>query len=108
MKAYRTNNLDSIPSKVLGGAWRVQNERMDAEILIPLFLTLIAPSGREFAIQYLSANLPNADLFVIRIPVSPSARRAGWQGFIYHLQSVKDAIVKLVEVRSKTSVLQND
>jgi hypothetical protein len=43
----------------------------------------------------LSADLQTKDMFKPRKPLSPSARRAGWQGFIYKLDDIKERFIKI-------------
>lgn len=75
---------------------------MDSGIYFPLFLVLFASVSR-YAVYYLAADLQDPRLFVPRAPLSTSARRAGWQGFMYNLKVVAPgAIVKLLE-RGRTS-----
>lgn len=73
---------EDIPSSILGAAWQVQKDRMDAGIFIPLFLVQI--EGKRKRIAYLSADLQESNLFVERKPLSQNARRAGWKGFLYN------------------------
>jgi len=94
VKAARVKNIDQIPKAVLGAAWKPQKERMDAAIYFPLFLVLV--SGKRYAIYYLSADLQTIELFKPRTPLSKTARRAGWQGFIYDTARVKANFVRLV------------
>lgn len=61
---------------------------MGAGIYFPLFLVVIAP--RSFAIYYLSADVQTPEMFVPRRPLSATARRAGWQGFMYDLRQLPD------------------
>jgi len=86
--------LDVVPDTVLGAAWNVQQERMDNGIYFPLFLVLVS-SPKDFSCFYLSADLQSADIFSPRRPLSPSARRSGWQGFTYVLRNRKNAFVRL-------------
>lgn len=67
---------------------------MDAAIYFPLFLVLV--SGKRYAIYYLAADLQTIELFKPRAPLSKTARRAGWQGFIYDTARVKANFVRLV------------
>ena len=86
--------LSSLPKKVLGAAWAPQKERMDSGIYFPLFLVLRAPTLH--AIYYLPTDFQSPALFAARKPLSSSARRAGWQGFMYVLESLPDgAFVRL-------------
>lgn len=80
----------------MGAAWGPQKARMDAGIYFPLFLVLVAQKRAEFAIYYLSADLQPPDLFAPRNPLSERAKRAGWQGFNYNLQTVDGQLVRLV------------
>ena len=73
---------EEIPKHVLGAAWSVQKARMDSGIYMPLFLVQI--EGRQKRISYLSADLQESNMFLKRKPLSDTARRAGWQGFLYH------------------------
>ena len=40
--------------------------------------------------------LQNKEIFVARKPLSPSARRAGWQGFMYDISKIKNSFVRLI------------
>lgn len=66
----------------------MQNERMKAGIYFPLFLVLV--NGKERAIYYLSADIQGPAMFLPRKPLKAGARRAGWQGFMYDLKSVRE------------------
>jgi len=87
-------DVSVIPDKIIGAAWGPQKLRMDASIYFPLFLTLVS-EDRRYSIFYLSADLQAPVMFVPRKPLSEKARRAGWQGFMYDLSSVKDRLVRL-------------
>lgn len=93
VKTVTTKSVDEIPSFVLGAAWGVQRARMDAGIYFPLFLVLVG--GRTTAIYYLSADAQTTDIFVPRTPLSDTARRAGWQRFVYDLRSVRSALIRI-------------
>jgi len=79
--------------KLLGAAWRPQKERLDADIIFPLFIVDIL-EGRPLEIHYLDKeSQKNVDgLFVPRKPLSKNAKRAGWQGFSYDLDKVQTRI----------------
>jgi type II restriction enzyme len=95
VKASRALDIEKIPKSILGAAWGPQKDRMDAAIYFPLFLVLITSSSKRFAIYYLAADLQQPELFKPRTPLSSTARRAGWQGFIYDTESVRDSFVRL-------------
>jgi hypothetical protein len=96
VKATRVSDIDQIPKAVLGAAWKPQKERMEAAIYFPLFLVLVGQSAKKFAIYYLAADLQKPDLFRARSPLSKTARRAGWQGFVYETERAKSSFVRLI------------
>ena len=97
IKTANVTDVDTIPRQILGAAWGPQKERMDAGVFFPLYLVLISKkNSKDFAIYYLAADLQRPEMFVARKPLSPSARRAGWQGFYYDLTAVAGAVVRLV------------
>jgi Dam-replacing family len=68
---------------------------MASAIYFPLFWVLIGASKTAYSIFYLSADLQVPSMFQPRSPLSPTARRAGWQGFIYDLRTVRDRFVRI-------------
>lgn len=94
VKAVTAKSLEAVPDFILGAAWGVQQARMAAGIYFPLFVVLV--QGRRAAIFYLSADAQTPEMFVPRKPLSDTARRAGWQGFLYDMRSVKSALIRLV------------
>ena len=82
----KSKNLDTPPQTLLGAAWEPQRVRLEAGIYISLYLVL--KQGTSFAIYFLSADLQSLDMFITRKPLSKSAKRAGWQGFIYDLTRI--------------------
>jgi len=93
VKTARVNDVTRIPRRLLGGAWGPQKERMRAGIYFPLYLVLLR--DRNYAIFYLSADLQQKEIFRPRTPLSKRAKRAGWRGFVYELDSVRDQFVRL-------------
>jgi len=81
IKTKTVTNVDELPKQLLGAAWGPQKERMDAGIYFPLFVVLVESSGRKKSIWYLPRDLLTRDMFTPRKPLSPNARRAGWQGY---------------------------
>ena len=88
VKGMNVKILSPLPKQVLGAAWGPQLERMQSAIYFPLFLVL--KTSTEFSIHYLAADHQIKDLFVPRKPLSETARRAGWQGFVYNLVALPD------------------
>lgn len=78
----KTEDL-ALPQTILGAAWGPQKERMDAGIYISLYLVVVsATKPKEFAIYFLPSELQTPGMFVERAPLSITARRAGWQGYM--------------------------
>lgn len=95
VKAMNVKALTPLPKQVLGAAWGPQKDRMDAAIYFPLYLVLKSPTGQ--AVFYLPTDLQNPNLFVPRKPLSTSAKRAGWQGFMYDLTTIQHgALIQLL------------
>jgi hypothetical protein len=94
VKARRTKQIDLLPKTILGAAWSVQKERMDAGIYFPLFLVQVHPDN-AFSIFYLAADLQSPSIFIPRKPLSLKARRAGWQGFTYDIGEYHGSFVRI-------------
>ena len=94
VKAARVKDIELVPNTVMGAAWGPQKDRMDASIYFPLFLVLVNEKQR-YSIFYLSADLQEPTMFRARVPLSQTAKRAGWQGFTYDLRAVRDHFVRL-------------
>ncbi len=94
VKAKTVVDVQKLTDVILGAAWGPQRERMDAGIFFPLYLVQV--SGKRYSIFYLSADHQPRDLFSVRKPLLSTARRAGWQGFLYDMKKVtKGAVVQL-------------
>jgi hypothetical protein len=66
---------------------------MKAGIFFPLFIVMV--SGTRSAVFYLSADLQSTDMFRPRTPLSATAVRAGWRGFVYDLSAALDRVVRV-------------
>ena len=95
VKTTAANDVNVVPRTLLGAAWGPQKARMDAAIYFPLLLVLVEPNSKGYAIYFLSADLQHPDIFRPRSPLSATARRAGWQGFIYNLEPVQQHFARL-------------
>lgn len=95
VKAATVKDALIVPKAVLGAAWGPQKERMAASIYFPLFLVLVAQNMKSNSIWYLAADLQIPELFVPRSPLSKNAKRAGWQGFYYKTDSIRDRLVRI-------------
>ncbi|MGO9262417.1 MAG: DpnI domain-containing protein [Bryobacteraceae bacterium] len=94
VKTHSTSKIDEVPKSIVSAGWRPQKERMDAGIYFPLFLVMVAPDRRH-SIFYLSADLQEQAMFQVRPPLPPPARREGWQGFRYNLDSVQSRFARI-------------
>ena len=97
VKTANVLDPETLPSTILGAAWSVQKERMDAGIYFPWFIVL-ARRGRPKAIYYLPMELQGPELFVPRRPLSSTARRSGWQGYRvdFRRMRVKNGCVRML------------
>jgi type II restriction enzyme len=94
VKATRVKDVEVVPRTILGAAWGPQKERMASGVYFPLFLVLVSDTAD--AIYYLSADLQTPEMFKERAPLSANGRRAGWQGFLYDLTSVRSRVVRVL------------
>ena len=96
VKTNNVDNVDIFPKQILGAAWAPQKERMDAGIYFPIFFVLISKKNRnKFSISYLPADLQNERMFIKRTPLKPTARRAGWQGYLLDGEAIKSKMIRL-------------
>jgi len=93
VKTSKVQNIEKLPDSILGAAWGPQKDRMLAGIYFPIYVVLV--NKKKYSIFYLSADLQTKDIFIPRKPLSSSAKRAGWQGFIYNISDIKNNFVKL-------------
>ena len=93
VKSSNVKNINNLPNSILGAAWKPQQERMEAGIYFPLYLVLV--NKKTYSVFYLAADLQSKEIFVLRKPLSASARRAGWQGFMYDITKIKNHFVRL-------------
>jgi type II restriction enzyme len=95
VKTKTVKNIDIVPNKVLGAAWKPQKERMESGIYFPLFLVLVKENFKKYSVFYLSADLQKPEMFIVRKPLSNNAKRAGWQGFYYDGQIMKNRMTRI-------------
>ena len=94
VKTAHVADIESVPKTVLGAPWGPLKERINAGIYFPMFLVLVA-TPRAYSIFYLSADLRQRRMFQPRRPLSATARRHGWRGFLYKLGAVRDYFVRI-------------
>ena len=95
VKAASVSNIDVMPKSIMGAAWGPQKDRMDAGVYFPLYLVLVSAAATTTAIYYLSADLQEPEMFLERKALGPNAKRAGWVGFHYITETVRDRFVRL-------------
>ena len=94
VKTKQTKNIDKIPKRILGAAWGPQKERMDSGIYFPLFLIL--KNDNNHSIFYLSSDLQTQEMFIKRKKLSDNAKRAGWQGYYFDGEIMKNLMTRIV------------
>ncbi len=95
IKTTRVKDIERLPDRILGAAWGPQQDRMKAGIYFPMFIVLMKDGSQDHSVFYLSADLQPPEMFLPRRPLSKSAKRAGWQGFVYDMSVVKESVVRL-------------
>jgi len=99
VKSVTVADVSVLPKKILGAAWKPQHERMKAGIYFPLFIVLRSRS--RAAVYYLPTDFQLPKMFKKRKPLSHSAKRAGWQGFVYDVGMLDpQAVVRIQEIKS--------
>tara|TARA_B100000131_G_C17705246_1_gene446389 strand:+ start:22 stop:474 length:453 start_codon:yes stop_codon:yes gene_type:complete len=96
VKTKRVKDVNEFPKSIPGAAWAPQKERMDAGIFFSIFFVLVNKlNSKEYTIWYLASELQNKKMFMKRKPLSKDAKRAGWQGYFFNKDEMKDYLVKL-------------
>ena len=96
VKTTSVNDIDSFPNSILGAAWGPQKKRMDAGIYFPIFFVLISKKNEgEYSVYYLPADFQDEGIFIVRNPLSISARRAGWQGYNLNGKEIAKRVLRL-------------
>lgn len=97
VKTATVANADlSHPPKILGAAWGPQQARMQAGIYFSLYVVVVSKSdSRNFAVYFLPSELQTAEMFVPRKPLSSTARRAGWQGYMIDIDKALGTPVRI-------------
>jgi type II restriction enzyme len=86
VKSFTARNTDPLPNHIPGAAWGPQRVRMESGIFYPLFLVAVPPSGKNYGLWYLPADLQTPEMFTARKPLSNKAKRRGWQGVAIDLR----------------------
>lgn len=99
VKTTRLKGSNSnLPSTVLGAAWGPQHEQIIAGIYHGLYIVCYDKSDTLARIDFIPAHILQAtpEIFEPRKPLSESAKRAGWQGFVIRLDRVSAIGIKQV------------
>ena len=57
---------------------------------------IILYMGKKYSVFYLSSDLQTEEMFIKRKPLSSSAKRAGWQGYYFDGEIMKDLVTRLI------------
>jgi hypothetical protein len=81
------DGTDDLPDRILGAAWGPQQQQIAAGIFHGLYIAGFRESGRLVRIDYVPGHILEStpQVFEPRAPLKPTAKRAGWTGFIYNL-----------------------
>ena len=95
VKTARVKDLNKVPEQILGAAWGPQKERMEAGIYFPLFIVLVSQDSKDRSIYYLPADLQTSEMFIPRKPLSTTARRAGWIGYMIDMRKATAPAIRV-------------
>lgn len=89
---------DELPDAILGAAWEPQHEQIMADIYHGLYIVGFDSSGKLKRIDFVPAHILRVtpEIFEPRKPLSDSAKRAGWQGFMIRLNKVPTVGIKRI------------
>ena len=77
---------------------------MDAGIYFPLYVVL--KCEKKYSVFYLSSDLQTEEMFIKRKPLSSSAKRAGWQGYLFDGEIMKDLVTRLIWLKKQVQPIQ--
>jgi type II restriction enzyme len=86
------------PPRILGAAWGPQHEQITAGIYHGLYIVGFSTGGKLHWIDYVPAHIlqTSPEVFEPRAPLKDTAKRAGWQGFVYNLEKLPPIGIKRV------------
>lgn len=96
VKSKRVRSKEEKLNVVLGAAWKPQKERLDAGIYHSLFVVKLVKEKPVQIVMIRPDAQRKSGFFVPRKPLSKTARRAGWQGFVYDLRVLKPDEIKVL------------
>jgi type II restriction enzyme len=96
VKARTTAYVEKMPERILGAAWSAQLDFINSGSRASLIVVNATKDRRKVAIFWLAARYHTDAMYLPRKPLSSTARRAGWQGFIYDLSGHIAAIERLL------------
>ena len=90
VKSTTLSDDGELPKKILGAAWGPQHEQITAGIFQSLFIVGFSSRRRLKRIDYVPSHILQSapEVFEPRAPLRETARRAGWQGFMYNLSKI--------------------
>ena len=86
---------EGLPDTVLGAAWGPQIERMNSGIYHALWFVRVDTKDRVQEVWLLPSELQTQDLFQPRRPLSDTAKRAGWQGYLIDTKTFAPRITQI-------------
>ena len=95
VKAATVATVEILPRQIFGAAWGPQRERMEAGIYFPALPRVGDRGLGVLRHHHPPADLERPEMFKARKPLSATARRAGWTGFLYDLEAARSSFVRL-------------
>jgi hypothetical protein len=96
MKMTSVSDVKKCPQNILGAAWEPQRARREAGIYFLLFIVLLNLKERQKSVFYLPADLQTSLMFQPRTPLSETAKRAGWQGFMINVANATGEPIRIL------------
>ena len=90
-----TKDTPGLPTQIPGAAWAPQQERMTAGVFHALWFVRIDGKLKPQEVWMISSEAQDAEMFVPRKPLSSTARRAGWQGYLIDTGRFADRAIKM-------------
>lgn len=95
VKTFRSDT-EGLPRAVMGAAWGPQEERMHSGIFHALWIVRMNPRQRVKEVWLATSEVQKPEMFVKRKPLSPTAKRSGWQGYLIDTANYSHCFIKML------------
>ena len=96
VKTFRKDG-EGLPNQILGAAWGPLEQRINAGIYHALWIVRMNQRNEKCCeIWLVTSEAQSPEMFIIRKPLAPNARRAGWQGYNIDVANHADRFIKVL------------